>query len=84
MPGLRLYTSDFVRVSLRIGGRLADPKEVSVVEVTSRGTGVSPVVNPANGGMEHLHGQDAHATKIQPHPFVRMSLRIAGVSVGSP
>jgi hypothetical protein len=55
-------------VWLRIGGRLADPKEVSVVEVTSRGTGVSPVVNPANGGMEHLHGQDAHATKIQPHP----------------
>jgi hypothetical protein len=60
--------TDVDGVWLRNGGRLAGLTAASVAEVTRRGTGVSPVVNPANGGMEQLYGQDAHATKIQPHP----------------
>jgi hypothetical protein len=63
-------------VWLRVGGRLAGSTAVSVAEVTRRATGVSPVVNPANGGMEHLHGQDAHATKIQPHPLTASIARV--------
>jgi hypothetical protein len=55
-------------VRVRFRGRVAGWTPVGMRTLTSRGTGVSPVVNPANGAMETSHGQDAHATKIRPHP----------------